>query len=104
MAREVCTKCGRLRPDYIADASCNVSGYCDYQEVKKRPVWTVLYNLTSAASPWVGTAWEFFDDEALARSRYEELAAKGSYPTLRPYYSSQDKPHLGAIHPMRGEG
>jgi hypothetical protein len=104
MAREVCTKCGRARPDYISDPTCNEGGYCDYQEVKKRPTWTVLYNLTSAASPWVGTAWEFFDDEAPARSRYKALVALGLYPTCRPYYSAQDKPHLGAVHSMRGEG
>lgn len=33
---ERCTKCGRERPDYIADPTCpDGSGYCDWQE--RRP-------------------------------------------------------------------
>lgn len=30
MSLETCSKCGRRRPDYIADAACNEGGYCHW--------------------------------------------------------------------------
>ena len=33
MIVEVCSKCGRQRPDYIADPSCRLSGYCHWAVV-----------------------------------------------------------------------
>jgi hypothetical protein len=68
-----------------------------------KPTWTVLYNITTAANRWIGTGWEFFDNEVLARNRVEHLQGRGFAPTLRPYQSS-DKSHLGAVHEMNGEG
>lgn len=32
MSWPVCTKCGRERPDYIADPSCPEGGYCNWVE------------------------------------------------------------------------
>lgn len=69
----------------------------------ERPAWTVCYNIVTPGSRWVGTGWEFFDDEAAARTRYVQLAAAGCPPTKRPYYSKDDRPHLGAAHEMRGD-
>jgi hypothetical protein len=34
MGARFCTKCGRARPGYIADATCSEGGYCD---------WSLLY-------------------------------------------------------------
>lgn len=77
-------------------------GQC--RPVRQKPAWTVLYNLPPAStSRWVGTAWEFFDDEPSAKRRYEELASSGHYPTKRPYHEA-DRPHLGAVHATRNEG
>ena len=76
----------------------------DARPVRQKPAWTVLYNLPPAStSRWVGTAWEFFDDEPSAKRRYEELASSGHYPTKRPYHEA-DRPHLGAVHATRNEG
>ena len=63
------------------------------------PQWTVLYNIVSEESDkWVGTGWEFFDDEAQATKCYERQIKNGNCPTKRPFYSSQDAQHLGAVH------
>lgn len=62
------------------------------------PNWTVLYNIVSPEDGrWVGTGWEFFDDEEDAefcRRRHERL---GNVPTKRPFHTN-DIPHLGAAH------
>lgn len=64
----------------------------------KLPKWTVLYNIVSPGSDWIGTGWEFFDEEIVAVSRYNELINQGHCPTKRPYYHRSDASHLGACH------
>jgi hypothetical protein len=71
---------------------------------RRKPSWTVLANSAPLnGGHWVGTSWEFFDDEVAAQHRYEELSNAGRYPTKRPYHSA-DAAHLGAVHAMRNEG
>jgi hypothetical protein len=69
-----------------------------------QPKWTVVYNIVSPGSRWIGTGWEFFDDAASMERRKNELSAKGQTTTSRPYYPATDKSHLGAVHEMNGEG
>lgn len=63
----------------------------------KRPKWTVLYNVVSERSSWIGTAWEFFDNESSAQLCYDKQLATGNCPTKRPFHES-DIQHLGAAH------
>lgn len=67
-----------------------------------KPKWTVVYNIVSPeSSKWVGTGWEFFDDEEDAQACYDRHVASGNTPTKRPYHDGCDKPHLGAAHQFR---
>jgi hypothetical protein len=61
------------------------------------PRWTVNYNIVSPESDhWVGTGWEFFDEEAQATLCFERHSNAGNCPTKRPYYRASDWDHLGA--------
>jgi hypothetical protein len=65
------------------------------------PKWTVLYNIVSKEvddSPdWIGTGWEFFNDEAAADRCYTWHDAAGNVPTKRPFHPN-DAVHLAATH------
>ncbi len=66
--------------------------------MKNTPKWTVCYNIVSPeASRWVGTGWEFFDEEPHADAAYRRHQILGNCPTKRPY-NHFDRDHLGAIH------
>lgn len=67
---------------------------------KPVPKWTVLYNIVTPGSTWVGTGWEFFDDEDSAQKRFDHHVAIGNCPTKRPYAHTCDWYHLGAAHRM----
>lgn len=63
-----------------------------------RPGWTVVYNIVSPEdSAWVGTGWEFFNDEVNAESCRLRHQRAGNVPTKRPYHENDGK-HLGAAH------
>ena len=64
----------------------------------ERPKWTVRYNIVSPESErWIGTGWEFFDDEKDATNAYARHIDKGNTPTKRPFHTN-DRIHLGACH------
>lgn len=67
----------------------------------KTPKWTVLYNIVSKEDDsfpkWIGTGWEFFNDEEAANKCYTWHAASGNMPTKRPYHPN-DAAHLAATH------
>ncbi len=66
---------------------------------KMKPKWTVLYNIVSKENGWfIGTGWEFFEDEKDAEMCYERQLAAGNCPTKRPFYLRVDGHHLGATH------
>ena len=65
------------------------------KKTMKEPKWTVLYNITN--DPWIGTGWEFFDDEVSAKACYARQRKTGNCPTMRPYHRN-DRVHLGAVH------
>jgi hypothetical protein len=77
-------------------------GTLEDQYRKKGPVpkWTVLYNIVTPGSTWIGTGWEFFDDETEAQKRFDHHVAIGNCPTKRPYSQPCDWQHLGAAHRM----
>lgn len=78
---------------------------CTWVEKRSvKPAWTVTYNIVSPSSPWIGTGWEFFQNEKTAQVRYDALVVTGRCPTKRPYYSPSDRQHLAAVHDMNGEG
>lgn len=60
----------------------------------KRPKWTVLYNIVSEGSTWIGTGREFFDDEETAKKRYDKIPSGAS---MRPYHKVDDR-YFGAVH------
>jgi len=60
------------------------------------PKWTVITNLTGK---WIGTSWEFFDEENEAEACYQKHLAIGNVPT-KPYFNAVDSFHLGAVHRM----
>jgi len=63
------------------------------------PRWTVVSNILSLESDkWVGTCWEFFDEESQAEECYTRQIEAGNTPTKRPYFESSDRGHLGAVH------
>lgn len=62
------------------------------------PSYTVVYNIVSPGSSWIGTGWEFFDDREAAQKCYDRVQEAGHYPTLRPYFDNADRSHLGAVH------
>ena len=76
--------------------------------MKEHPRWTVVYNTISPEnSKWIGTGWEFFDEEKDAQTCYDRHIKLGNCPTKRFYYQGIDpnKPkydyfHLGAAHRM----
>lgn len=68
--------------------------------MQKVPKWTVIYGIKTKDSPWLGAGWEFFDDEATAQARYDELRAQGCHPTKRPW-SNRDKMHLVCPLPIQ---
>lgn len=62
------------------------------------PKWTILYNMVSPENgQWIGTGWEFFDDESDAQRCYERHNTFGDCATKRPYHRN-DRVHLGAGH------
>jgi hypothetical protein len=63
----------------------------------KTPKLVVFYNIVSKNSDWIGTGWEFFDDQQEAKACYDQQIANGNCPCMRPYYRT-DAVHLGAIH------
>lgn len=64
-----------------------------------QPMWTVCYNIVSRESlRWVGTGWEFFDNECDAQACFDRHVKNGNCPTKRPYYRARDRIHLGAAH------
>ena len=71
---------------------------------RRKPKWTVIYNLPTRESAWIGTAWEFYEEESNAQRRYDELVKDGRYPTKRPYHRDNDRSHLAAVHEMNGQG
>jgi hypothetical protein len=65
----------------------------------KRPKWTILYNFIPPNSAWVCTAWEFYDDDQIAQTRYDALNAEPeTSATKRPFFEKPDRLHLGACH------
>jgi hypothetical protein len=65
----------------------------------RMPRWTVVTNLASPEnSRWVGTSWEFFDEEGPATQCYQRQLNLGNCPTRRPYFDKCDRAHLGACH------
>lgn len=71
---------------------------------KARPKWTVLYNIANRRSPWIGTAWEFFNSVEQASKRFEALKHQLEptlVATMRPYHEGCDFKHLGAVHRMK---
>ena len=71
--------------------------------VPKLPRWTVLYNIVSEESnQWVGTGWEFFDEESDAKACYHRHSTNGNCATKRPFCFKVDGIHLGPIHQLRG--
>ena len=59
------------------------------------PNWTVLYNIPG---DYVGTGWEFFHEEKDGKAAYDKHRKLGNVPTLRPYFESVDREHMGAAH------
>lgn len=74
---------------------------CEYERKNKRrrPNWTVCYNIVSPENDrWTGTGWEFFDDEKDAEKCYLRHTVGEVGATKRPYYENTDFKHLGAAH------
>ena len=67
--------------------------------MNKQPNWTVCYNIVSPESDrWVGTGWEFFDQECDAEKSYKRHISLGNVPCKRPYFPPSDYKHLGIAH------
>jgi hypothetical protein len=63
------------------------------------PRWTVASNIVSPESDkWVGTCWEFFNEEGQAEECYARQVKAGNCPTKRPFFKNSDREHLGAVH------
>lgn len=67
----------------------------------KRPLWTVLGNLNTANTSWVGHFCEFFDDEDSAQACYDRHVAAGDCPCKRPYYHRGDWDRLHILDKQR---
>jgi hypothetical protein len=69
-----------------------------------KPRWTVVTTLVSSMSDeeWHGESWEFFDDELNAQLCFAKHRASGNVPTMRPFYTQTDWPHLNVV--QRGKG
>lgn len=64
----------------------------------KTPKWTVVYNIVSVQSQFIGTGWEFFMLESNAKHCYGKQVAAGNCPTMRPFHEATDRQHMGAVH------
>lgn len=64
----------------------------------RKPNWTVLYNIANNGSPYIGTAWEFFDHENQADDCLTRQRMNGNIPCKRPFHEATDRPHMGACH------
>jgi hypothetical protein len=71
---------------------------------KELPKWTVHANLVSNLSSWVGQSWEFFDVEASAAKRCQELADAGHCSTMRPFHRRTDFDRMHVIDQMLVRG
>lgn len=60
------------------------------------PYWTVLYNIN--CGDWVGTGWEFYDEEFTADLAYGKHIKLGNCPCKRPFHLKTDREHLGMAH------
>lgn len=64
------------------------------------PQWTICTNIVSIeSSKWIGTSWEFFDDEVDAEECFQRHIVLGNVPTKRKFHEN-DRIHLGAAHRM----
>lgn len=90
----------------------DLSEYFKYPYGTRHPTWTIVYNISTPGSRWIGTGWEFFEDEKTAQKRYNELSKFSEKPnelgfkycpTKRPYFPL-DRVHLGAVHAWNKEG
>lgn len=62
------------------------------------PKYTVLYDIVSKENnKWVGTGWEFFDDEYEAQKCYDRHMQTGNSPCKREYFHPVDYNYLGSI-------
>lgn len=59
------------------------------------PSWTLFACVPG--DKYVGTCWQFFDDEEIARLAFDEATARGWVCTLRPF-AEADRRHMGAAH------
>lgn len=64
----------------------------DTKAEPRYPRWTVIYNIRTPGSVWVGKGVEFFDEEAPARTRGREVEG-----TSRPFYPPHDRQYLNAV-------
>ncbi len=60
-------------------------------EMKKRPKWTVLYNINRNGSVYIGKGWEFFNNGDMAQRCYDEQVKIGNVPTKRPFHTTDKK-------------
>lgn len=63
---------------------------------KSTPVLTVVTNIDNGE--YVGTQWEFFNDEFKAKECYDKHIAKGHCSTMRMFNERMDRQHMGAVH------
>jgi len=42
-----CSKCGRFRPSYITDPTCEKGGYCDWRVIDPVALWRTVIELLS---------------------------------------------------------
>ncbi len=86
----------------MTDAQDSTGNKTSTREYTVRPKWTVHYNIVSPeATEWIGTGWEFFNDERDAQHCYDRHNALGNCATKRPYHRN-DRVHLGAVHTATG--
>lgn len=58
----------------------------------QRPNWTVVYSIVSKEnSTWIGTGWEFFDEESDARKCYDRHNSSGNTAKIRRYTPKVDE-------------
>lgn len=64
-----------------------------------RPEWVLHYTiLNNGCTQWLGSSYEFFNDEPVAKQRYMEKVKDGTFPTLRKYSEEHDRAHLGICY------
>lgn len=73
--------------------------------MNQEPKWTVVSNVVSPENNkrWVGTSWEFFDEEKEAQACYRRNTGLGNSSTVRPFHLKTDLPHMGAAHRKLGK-